>query len=69
MKKFTIDYVETIVRTVEVSAPNSEAVRKRFEEGMFPFTLGKEIAADMRIASIQELDEVLQYNFSEGDPL
>ena len=68
MKKFKVVYIEEIAREVTIVAPSDEEVFKRFKEGNFPFTEGKEVHADTRIYSVEEINRKT-YNFSEGDPL
>jgi|TARA_R110000822_G_scaffold116231_1_gene248131 hypothetical protein len=68
MKTFKVTYIETIVREVSIKAPVEMDVQKRFNEGNFPFTEGKEVNADIHIHSIREKEEI-NYDFSEGDPL
>ena len=68
MKKFKVVYIEEIAREVTIVAPSDEEVFKRFKEGNFPFTEGKEVHGDTRIYSVEEINRKT-YNFSEGDPL
>tara|TARA_B110000858_G_C17609122_1_gene383651 strand:+ start:378 stop:584 length:207 start_codon:yes stop_codon:yes gene_type:complete len=68
MKKFKVTYIEEVAREVTIVAPSDEEVFKRFEEGNFPFTESREVNADIRVYSVEEIDRKT-YNFSEGDPL
>ena len=68
MKVFKVTYIEEIAREVRIIAPTEEEVFKRFKEGNFPFTEGKEVHGDTRIYSVEEIEKKV-YNFSEGDPL
>ena len=40
MNKYKVTYRETIVREVDIVAPDSSAVQKRFDEGNFNFNYG-----------------------------
>lgn len=68
MNKYKVTYIETIVREVDIVAPDSSEVQKRFDEGNFPFTEGKEVNADIHVYSIKE-KETIKYDLSQGDPL
>ena len=68
MKVFKVTYIESIAREVRIIAPDKSEVFKRFEEGNFPFTEGKEIGGDISIKFVDEVEKKV-YNFSEGDPL
>ena len=68
MKKFKVTYIEEVAREVTIVAPSDEEVFKRFKEGNFPFTEGKEIGGDISIKFVDEVEKKV-YNFSEGDPL
>lgn len=68
MKVFKVTYIEEVAIEVKIIAPTEEEVFKRFKEGNFPFTEGKEVHADTRVYSVEEIEKK-GYNFSEGDPL
>jgi hydrogenase maturation factor HypE len=68
MKVFKVTYIEEVAREVKIIAPTEEEVFKRFKEGNFPFTEGKEVHGDIRVYSVEEIEKKV-FNFSEGDPL
>lgn len=72
MKVFKVTYIEEIAREVKIIAPTEAEVFKRFKEGNFPFTEGREIHGDTRVYSVEEVERnpfKQTYNLSEGDPL
>lgn len=68
MKTYEVIFTEEVAYKVTILAPNQEEVHKRFKEGNFPFTEGKEVGADSKIYSCDEVVKP-KYNLSQGDPL
>lgn len=68
MPKFMVTYTEEIAYEVEIEAPSKEEVSKRFAEGNFPFSLGKEINGVTKIYSVEEIKSKV-LDLSQGDPL